>query len=289
VPIDYENSIGMKFVLIPPGEFMMGSTAEEIEATLAIGGTDNLKEYISGEAPRHKVILSQSVYLAINEVTQAQYEQVMGLNPSSFAASGGGKDSVAGLDTTGHPVETVSWNDAAEFCAKLSEREKLKPVYSRTGDTVTILSTGGGYRLPTEAEWEFACRAGTTTRFSSGDQDESLFQVAWIGSNSHGVSHPVGELQANQFGLYDIHGNVWEWVQDWWGPTYYSHFQGEPAIDPGGPASAGSQRVIRGGSWYNQISNCRASRRNVFEPTNGRGSIGFRLALSPSAITPEAD
>ncbi|MGE0609520.1 MAG: formylglycine-generating enzyme family protein, partial [Pirellulales bacterium] len=284
VPVEFENSIGMKFVLIPPGEFTMGSTATEIEAALvAAGGDANWKEHISSEGPRHKVILTQPLYLGVHEVTQPQYEKVMGQNPSHFAPMGAGKDAVVGLDTSSSAVETVSWNDAAEFCAKLSEQEKLKPFYFRSGETVTMLE-GTGYRLPTEAEWEFACRAGTTTRYWIGDKDEALPAAGWFGVNSGGRTHAVGELKANPLGLYDIHGNVWEWVQDWWEPTYYGQFREKPALDPDGPSSAGSRRVIRGGSWTYNASNCRASDRYAHGPSLRSLNIGFRLALAVDAV-----
>jgi formylglycine-generating enzyme required for sulfatase activity/serine/threonine protein kinase len=284
VPVEYINSIGMKFRLIPPGEFMMGSTPEEIEAALAVAGNnEHWKEHIRSETPQHKVILTQAIYLGVHEVTQAQYEQVMGQNPSHFAATGPGKDAVVGMDTTHHPVELVSWNDAAEFCAKLSEKEQLRPCYFRSGETVTMLD-GNGYRLPTEAQWEFACRAGTTTKYWIGDQDESLGQAAWLGRNSGGRTHAVGELKANPLGLYDIHGSVWEWVQDWWEPTYYGQFQEKPALDPGGPSSAGSRRVLRGGYWGLNASFCRASSRGAVDPTYRYCNIGFRVALAVDAI-----
>ena len=242
----------MKFVLIPPGEFMMGSTPEEIEAALVVAKEDKpWQEHIKSEAPQHKVILTEPLYLGVHEVTQAQYENVMGQSPSLFAADGLGKEAVVGIDTSLLPVEMVSWNDAAEFCAKLSEQEKLKPFYFRNGETVTLLD-GNGYRLPTEAEWEFACRGGTTTRFWYGDNDEALPAAGWFVGNSGGRTHAVGELRANPLGLHDIHGNVWEWVQDWWEPTYYGQFQEKPATNPSGPSVAGSLRVLRGGDWRQQ-------------------------------------
>ena len=154
---EYTNTIGMKFVLIPPGEFKMGSPPAVIEALLkGAGANKDWQESIRSEAPQHTVILTQPIYLGVNEVTQANYEQLMGENPSYFATTGQGKDQVAGMDTTSHPVEMVSWNDAAEFCEKLSQQEKLKPFYFRAGETVTPLLDGTGYRLPTEAEWEFS-------------------------------------------------------------------------------------------------------------------------------------
>ena len=283
VPVEYTNSLGMKFRLIPPGEFTMGSTKEEIEEALKVAPNDKQwQESVKSEAPQHKVILTQPIYLGVNEVTQAEYEKVMGVNPSQFAPTGIHKEAVAGLETTEHPVETVSWNDAVEFCAKLSKQEKLKPFYFRAGETITPLD-GTGYRLPSEAEWEFACRAGTATKYWIGDQDEDLVRAGWFGGNSGGRTHAAGELKANPFGLYDIHGNVWEWMQDWWEPTYYGEFQEKPALDPNGPSSAGSQRVIRGGHWGGPAPHFRASFRNA-SGAGRSGNVGFRVSLSVEAV-----
>ncbi len=284
VPIDYTNSIGMKFRLIPPGEFQMGSTQTEIEDALK-GAADNehYKSCIRSEVPQHKVILTQPTYVGVHEVTQGLYERVMGKNPSEFAATGNGKVQVAGLDTTRHPVEMASWNDAAEFCAKLSQQEKRKPCYFVAGETVTMLD-GSGYRLPTEAEWEFSCRAGTTTKFWTGDKDEDLLQAGWFGTNSSGRTHAVGELKANPFGLHDIHGNTWEWVQDEWIPAYYGQFQEKPALDPGGALSTGVHRVFRGGCWNTGAFSCRATTRFTFEPTPRHFNVSFRVSLSVPAV-----
>lgn len=284
VPVEYTNSLGMKFRLIPPGEFLMGSTPEEIEAALKVAGEDQIwRERIQSEAPQHKVILTKPVYVGVTEVTQTQYEQVMGNNPSHFAASGEGKEAVAGLETGNHPVETVSWNDAAEFCIKLSQQEELKPLYSRTGETVAPLE-GTGYRLATEAEWEHACRAGTTTRFWSGDHDNDLIAAGWFASNASGRTHAVGELRSNPFGLSDIHGNVWEWVQDCWDPEFYHRFVENPAVGPYNPIHAGSQRVFRGGYWFYHASHCRSSHRFSHDPSHRYQFIGFRVALPVGAV-----
>jgi len=284
VPVEYTNSLGMKFRLIPPGEFTMGSTPTEIEAALKVAGENQRwHDGINSEGPQHKVILTQPIYLGVHEVTQGQYEQVMGKNPSHFAPMGAGKDVITGMDTTNHPVEMVNWNDAAEFCAKLSQRDKLKPFYSRADETVTRLG-GTGHRLPTEAEWEFACRAGTTSKYWIGDNDADLIQTGWFILNSGGRTHAVGELKSNPFGLYDMHGNVWEWVQDWWEPTYYRQFHGAAAIDPIGPASDGSQRVLRGGYSNHNACNCLASTRGANAPTSHSSHFGFRVALSVDAV-----
>ncbi len=253
----------MKFRLVPPGEFLMGSTQAEIEPILrGISNDDkHWQECIKSEAPRHVVILTQPRYLGQHEVTQAQYQALMGINPSNFAATGSHPpyvEKVKGLETSTHPVENVAWNDAAEFCTVLSQRERYAPCYRRSGETVEILD-GTGYRLPTSAECEFACRAGTTTRFWFGDEVEQLHQAGWFEANANGRTHPVGELRANPFALSDITGNVWEWTQDRWSPTYYSQFVDKPAIDPRGPVSNDLQLVIRGGHCLDPPTSCRSS------------------------------
>ncbi len=288
VPVEYTNSIGMKFRLIPPGEFLMGSTPEEIEVLLESIGKDKdnaiWRDYIRSEAPQHRVILTQPVYVGVTEVTQTQYEQVMGANPSHFSATGEGKEAVANLKTGNHPVETVSWIDATKFCVKLSQQENLKPFYLQFGNSVRPLS-GTGYRLPTEAEWEHACRAGTTTRFWNCDEEQDLNQAGWSLGNSVSRTHAVGELKANPFGLSDVHGNVWEWVQDGWDPAFYGKFKENAAVDPSSPFSDGAQRrVVRGGCWGNYASNCRSSYREALFPTIGYNCFGFRMVLSVDAV-----
>jgi formylglycine-generating enzyme required for sulfatase activity/beta-lactamase regulating signal transducer with metallopeptidase domain len=291
VPVECTNSLGMKFELIPPGKFMMGSTAEEIEEGLKL--TQGMEAWFKSQAPRHSVILTQLVYVGVHEVTQAEYEKVMGNNPSSFAASGNRKDISAGTDTSRQPVEHVSWNAAAEFCNKLSEQEKLKPCYDLQGKVITPLA-GTGYRLPTEAEWEHACRAGTTTKYWLGNDDRQLANVAWVANNSHyrGTT-AIGSFKPNPFGLQDMHGNVSEWVQDWAEPTYYEQFMKNPAVDPLGPPQGTANRrpwykVCRGGSWYNAASICRSADRCWFDPSDASEIVGFRVVLSPLALVPKA-
>jgi formylglycine-generating enzyme required for sulfatase activity len=280
LPLEYTNSIGMKFVLIPPGEFTMGSTAVEIEQTLKqIDPSDKYwQESVKSESPAHHVVLTQPLYLAVHEVTQKEYETVMGKNPSYFAKTGPDPywiEKLADIDTGNHPVEGVSWNDATEFCAQLSKQEGLKPFYLRAGETVTPLD-GTGYRLPTEAEWEFACRAGTTTRFWCGDNE--VIPVGWFGGNSGGRTHEVEELSSNAFGLFDVLGNVWEWVQDASESTYYQRCA-PSAINPVCQFSAGRQRVLRGGDWLYGACNSRSSVRLANAPSNRFFSIGFRVGL----------
>ncbi|MDR1921295.1 MAG: formylglycine-generating enzyme family protein [Candidatus Adiutrix sp.] len=228
------NSIGMEFVLIPAGEFLMGSP-------------DSDEEVDDDEKPRHKVIISRPFYLGKYAVTQSQWEAVMGNNPSKFKG-------------WSNPVEMVSWDDAQAFIKKLNQKEG-----------------GKKYRLPTEAEWEYAARAGTTGRYSFGDDAGALGRYAWYKDNSGGLTHPVGQKEPNGWGLYDMHGNVWEWARDRHGVKYYA---GSPGTDPRGPF-LGSYRVNRGGGWNNSARLCRSAIRNNGTPGYRRQTLGFRLAFSP--------
>ena len=227
------NSIGMKLKLIPAGTFMMGSEDGD-----------------SDEKPVHQVTLTRPFLLGVYEVTQEQYERVMGVNPSDFLGSD-------------NPVDRVSWEDAVEFCQKLS----ALPQEKRAGHV---------YRLPTEAEWEYAFRAGTTTKYSFGDDESQLGEYAWFGDNAGKKTHPVGEKKPNAWGLYDMHGNVWEWCQDWYG--------GYPSVavtDPTG-ASTGSLRVFRGGGWHGPAEFCRSAARNGLSPSYRSHNDGFRVTCVPS-------
>ena len=289
VPVKHTNTIGMKFILIPPGEFMMGSTPAEIDEAVQVLGESEWEDRFfprcaKSEGPQHKVSLTKPIYLGVYEVTQAEFVTVMGMNPSDFAPTGNQRNAVAGLNTANHPVEMVSWNDAAEFCAKLSQLEKLQPFYLRADETVTPLD-GTGYRLPTEAQWEFACRAGTMTKFSCDERFENLESTAWLDRNSDRRTHAVGELKANPFGLHDMHGNVWEYVEDAWEQTYYEQFQNQPAFDPRGTPANGSH-ILRGGHWRSTASICRASSRiastlAIFRLQN---CAGFRVTLEVAAV-----
>ena len=245
-PKEITNSIGMKLVLIPKGTFMMGSPASE-------QGRDD-------DETQHEVTISEDYYLGVFEVTQGQYEKVMGTNPSYFPKRVIGKS-----DSSMYPVEKVSWEDAVEFCKKLSELPEEK-------------KAGRVYRLPTEAEWEYACRAGSKAAYSFGANSKSLGDYAWFGENSGRQTHPVGEKKANAWGLYDMHGNVWELCSDW-----YGEYPKGAVSDPSGP-NEGSDRVIRGGGWFNGAANCRSAFRISFVPSLRYDILGFRVALSSSGI-----
>ncbi len=271
VPVEYTNSLGMKFVLIPPGEFMMGSSPEEIAQALGSAGDDKLwQETINSEGPQHKVVLTKATYIGMHEVTQGQFEHVMGRNPSRFGPMGASKDVIADLDTSSFPVEKVSWDEATRFCVKLGQ--------------VHGLADGKAYRLLTDAEWEFSCRAGTTTEYWIGENDQDRLQAAWLYENSSERTHAVGELKENPFGLYDVHGNVWEWVQDAWDPTFYGQLHGQLAVDPIKPSIAGAPHVTRGGCWNSSITSSRSTSRCPETAAYSGTLIGFRVSLAIEAV-----
>jgi formylglycine-generating enzyme required for sulfatase activity len=233
-PPSIRSSIGMEFVLIPAGEFLMGSP-------------DRYDGY-DEERPAHEVQISQSFYLGKYEVTQAQWEAVMRNNPSRFTGD------------PNRPVENVSWEEVQGFIRKLNTKERDAP-----------------YRLPTEAEWEYACRAGSTTVYNFGDNKSRLGRYAWYKANAGREPHPVGQLQPNAWGLYDMHGNVWEWVQDRYNSEEYSA-KTVTVKDPQGPSSDSYRdRVSRGGSWGDDPWSCRSARRGHVTPDFHEGDLGFRL------------
>jgi formylglycine-generating enzyme required for sulfatase activity len=252
-PKEITNSIGMKLVLIPKGTFMMGSPESEQ------GRNEN--------ETQHEVTISKNYYLGVYEVTQAQYEKVMGKNPSYFQGA------KVGNENADLPVENVSWNDAVEFCKKLSDLPEEK-------------KAGRLYRLPTEAEWEYGCRAGSKTAYAFDDEEGLLPEYGWFKRNSSGRTHTVGLLEPNAWGLYDMHGNVWEWCSD-----RYGDYSKGAVSDPSGPKE-GSDRVGRGGGWDFVAALCRSAFRFGFGPSDRDSFIGFRVALSSQSgipKSPEAD
>lgn len=231
-PKSFTNSVGMKMVLLPAGTFMMGSPSTE-------------KDRDSDEV-QHRVTLTKDFYIGTTEVTQSQWESVMATTPW--------KGQVFGKEGSNFAATYVSWEDAVEFCKRLSAKE------------------GNTYRLPTEAEWEYACRGGTASAYCFGDAVASLKDYAWYDENAGLYAHEVGSKRANAFGLYDMHGNVYEWCSDW-----KADYLTGNVSDPLGP-SEGSGRVIRGGSWYYDAGFCRSADRNSGTPDYRDSNLGFRVA-----------
>ncbi|MDR2352057.1 MAG: formylglycine-generating enzyme family protein [Deltaproteobacteria bacterium] len=229
---NYVNSIGMNFVLVKAGSFLMGAGVFD-------------KDVFDHELPQHKVTISKPIYVGATEVTQAQWQELMGTNPSHFI-------------NPLNPVEQVSFQDAESFIEKLNLKEGTK-----------------AYRLPTEAEWEYFARAGTNSPYFFGDADESLSEYAWYQQNSKNQTHPAGSLAANPWGLFDIYGNVAEMLSDWFSLDYYEM---SPGIDPTGPES-GSERVLRGGSFDNTSFGNRSSYRDHYRPDYRGNIIGFRVIM----------
>ncbi|MFM7101016.1 MAG: formylglycine-generating enzyme family protein [Verrucomicrobiota bacterium] len=226
------------FVWIPPGTFLRGSPSTELWRN-------------QDETP-HEVVLTQGFFMGRHEVTQSEYQAVMTNNPSFFK----------GPDL---PVESLTWVQATNFCARWAERERA----------AGRLPAGWECRLPTEAQWEYACQSGATTAFPFGNSEISLAEYAWYQASSQSKTHAAGQLKPNAFGLYDMLGNVWEWCDDFKIDGYYAQ---APQYDPSGP-TIGSVRVLRGGSWDGHAAFCRPAARLGFAPSFRGSNVGFRLAL----------
>jgi formylglycine-generating enzyme required for sulfatase activity len=250
--LDLGGGVKLELVRIPKGTFKMGSPAGE--------------EDRRDDEKQHEVEITKDFFIGKYEVTQEQYEAVMGTNPSWFSRTGDGKDRVRGLDTRKFPVESVSWEDAVEFCKKVSQK------------------TGKKVQLPTEAQWEYACRAGTKTVFHFGDvlngKEANCDGTSPYGTSTKGPNLErtceVGSYRPNSFGLYDMHGNVWEWCQDW----YDGYSENSPRQDPQGGQN-GALRVLRGGSWSFEPWRCRSALRLRDTPDVRYSGGGFRVCVYP--------
>lgn len=226
--LDLGGGTTLEFVRIRPGSFTMGDD-----------------HGFSDEPPAHTVTITKPFYLGEYEVTQQQWQAVMGGNPSRFR----GPQS---------PVENVSWKDCQTYLKRLTEK---------------FAATGEKFSLPTEAQWEYACRAGSTTKYGFGDDEAALPAYAWFKANAGNTTHTVGQKKPNAWGLYDMHGNVWQWCADWYDAEYYKR---SPAVDPTGPA-AGVYRVVRGGGWDAAAAQCRSANRLLYAPAARHAGIGFRV------------
>jgi formylglycine-generating enzyme required for sulfatase activity len=286
VQVEIENSIGMRFVLIPPGEFDMGSSPEHVRRLLEDAKMRKFDQfYISGlpsEAPNHRVRITKPFWIGRHEVTGAQFRRFVDergyrTEPERDGAGGWGEidgrskkeprflwNTDLGFEQADdHPVVNVTWNDVTAFCQWLSAKE------------------GQRSHLPTEAQWEYACRAGTTTIWYSGDDVWALNEHGWHAANAAGTK-PVGQKSPNAWGLYDMHGNVGESCQDWWGDSYYAT---SPMENPSG-GSGGSYRVYRGGAWHLNACEGRAANRQRYTEGSCADYLGFRVARTVSFPSP---
>jgi formylglycine-generating enzyme len=263
------SSIGARLKLIPPGEFLMGSPDSEPDPS-----TD--------QKPQHLVHILRPFYLGVYQVTRGEFRRFVEAVGYRTEAEKDGKGGYGWVEvekkwvqdprfdwmtpgfeqTDEHPVVNVSWNDAFALCNWLSQEE------------------GQRFRLPTEAEWEYACRARTTTRFSFGDDESALVMHGWYQANSSGRTHRVGRKPPNAFDLHDMHGNVWEWCWDWYDGDYYKE---SPLVDPRGPEEPMRRRVFRGGSWFNGSLSARSMFRRGGIPQNRDSAMGMRLARESSS------
>jgi formylglycine-generating enzyme required for sulfatase activity len=255
-----DNGLKMKLIWCPPGEFTMGSPTTELQRAM--------------HEDQVEVTLTKGFWLGKYEVTQKEYERMMGDNPSWFSAQGGGKPKVAGQDTGQFPVEQVTWDDSLEFCRKLTSQERQ----------AGRLSGAWEYTLPTEAQWEYACRAGTTTAFSFGNQLNGR-EANCVGNFPYGTktkgpylerTTTVGSYTGNKWGLCDMHGNVYEMCRDW----YVEKLPGGTDPEVTSVGSLDSHRVLRGGSWIDIARGCRSADRYGYSPVKRYGVFGFRVALS---------
>ena len=303
--VETTNSVGAKMILIPPGEFQMGSTPEEIANGLKIVDAANLppeafeRSRITEEKPQHPVTITRPFCMSATEVTVGQFrrfvdgtkywtqgEQFGAGNSNTWTVPKDVKPENVKITwrtpgyaaTDEHPVTQVTWGDAIAFCNWLSEQELLEPCYESSGKLDWKLTQGAnGYRLPTEAEWEYSCRAGTTTQFSYGDEAGQINEYGWSGESNVSNPQPVAGKRPNPFGLHDMHGNVREWCYDW----YSSEFYAEPSpTDPIG-SEFGTDRVMRGGRWNNHSVNARSAFRNDINPFLRNTQGGFRVVRAP--------
>jgi len=279
------ESIGLRMNLIPPGTFQMGSPLNELERRI--------------DESQHAVTITKPFYIGIHEVTQFEYNQVTQSRPSAFSTSGSAKDKVLKLVTDQFPVENISWFDAVRFCNRLSEKDGLPAYYKIEPVPVTDAANapqkwtttnngGNGYRLPTEAEWEYACRAGTRTPFhfgleqliTSGNMRAPMVAAGYGAAPKWpevGRTTKAGTYPPNDWGLFDMHGNVAEWCEDWYEKQYFTESGTE---DPHGPP-LGIHRVLRGGSGMLPGSNCRSAARAFHVPQEEKYFSGFRVVRNP--------
>lgn len=277
IPVEWTNSVGMTFVLIPPGEYDSGTAAEELsELRKRFAGNTEALADLEFELPRRRIVIPQPFYLSMHEVTQHQYRIVTGRRPSFFVKDQGWAEKVAEADLKDFPVDGVTWDDADRFCRQLSAREWFLSNTDNRPKATTDVDQILGYRLPTEDEWEFVARAGATTQYPSGNQSSGMLTYANCMPDSNRLPTPVGRFTPNPFGCFDIIGNAIEWVAD-----DVNHPSGETsAVDSSSQEKDVLQHVLRGGSWSVSDVRCRYGLRKLSKHVNQTNpDWGFRVAI----------
>ncbi len=281
LPGEIRNRLGMTFRLIPPGIYDRGGNPSAMKALLESmpAEDEHWQACLASSTPVHRVVLTQPFYLATNETTQAQYQAIQGKNPSWFSESGAEpyyRDLVAGEDTRLHPVEGVTWLDAQTFAKNLSESDWGILELSAAEPAASPPLLNPVYRLPTDAEWEHACRGGTNSPFSFGDAEPHI--IGWFGEPNRGRTWNVGQDAANSLGLRGVHSRVWEWVEDQWEVGQYAAYREWPVTDPKLVQSSALPRVVRGGMWPDRRS--RSFDRYAYDADFQTFFVGFRLGFS---------
>lgn len=308
LPVEVQNRLGQSFRLIPPGIYDRGSQTEQMQSLMGSMPKEDThwRDCLLSSTPAHRVVVSKPFYLAVNETTQAEFKAILGRNPAWYSASGPEPyyvDRVKGEDTSRHPVEGVTWKDAQEFAQKLASSELGQIVglaafrssrlseqacsseFSEVdcglaGEVASRSLSSIHYRLPTDAEWEHACRGGTASPFSFGETEPVA--MGWFGEANGGRTWEVGRGEVNPLGLYGVHTGVWEWVEDHWSVPEYGQYRDWPVLDPLHSAGTPLPHVVRGGMWPDRRS--RSFDRYAYDADFQTFFVGFRLVLDLPAM-----
>jgi formylglycine-generating enzyme required for sulfatase activity len=278
LPVEITNQLGQTLRLIPPGVYRRGTAEEAMRSLLETVPVNDShwKACLASSSPAHEVVVTRPFYMATHETTQHDFQKLMGRNPSWYSTTGPEPhyvQQVKGMDTASHPVEGVSWNDAMEFCQKLNQSDSGKIADGLGASEIQRLAPV--YRLPTDAEWELAARAGTETWFWFGDKEAEV--IGWFGGSNQGRTWPVRQGESNPLGLYEIHSSVWEWVADCWRVQEYQTYERLPVQNPLASGPAELPRIVRGGMWPDRRG--RSFDRYAYESSFQTFFVGFRVCF----------
>jgi formylglycine-generating enzyme required for sulfatase activity len=279
LPVEVTNRLGQTFRLIPPGIYQRGTSSEAMQSLLETvpGDDSHWKACLASSSPAHEVVVTKPFYIATHETTQHDFEKLMGRNPSWYSTTGPEPyyvQQVNGMDTTQHPVEGVSWQDATEFCQKLIQSD-LGKIAEGISTANKLHRLTPRYRLPTDAEWELAVRAGSNSWFWFGDKEPEM--LGWFSESYKGRTWPVRQGEANPLGLHEVHTSVWEWVSDCWRAEEYQTYERLPVKDPLATERAELPRIVRGGMWPDRRG--RSFDRYAYEANFQTFFVGFRACF----------